>query len=250
MKPVSKTNPLSVVSSAKAAPEPCHEGNVEVYRCGNLVLHGGGLLHGAVEEVGWLVINLVPGSPEFGWAPFVACQNVSLPRLEPWLNPKCIHLPITDGGVPAFPPSFWDALVDDLLDLAAEVAPEEYHVLVVCQGGHGRTGTVLAILVGLLAEELPDDDPIAYVRAHYCDQAVETRTQARYVQQMTGRDFDADHVSLPTRAVWMPPSPVGGVPTRIDGMYDGDEWWDNGDLTGSRKKRWVAPWSGRKEDDF
>jgi len=51
-----------------------------------------------------------------------------------------------------------------------------------CLGGHGRTGTALACLAVLSG--LPADDAVAWVRANYCDKAVETREQEAFVLEM------------------------------------------------------------------
>jgi len=52
-----------------------------------------------------------------------------------------------------------------------------------CIGGHGRTGTFLAALV---AYRRVSDDPIAYVRQHYCERAVETSEQAAFLARHFG----------------------------------------------------------------
>jgi hypothetical protein len=48
-----------------------------------------------------------------------------------------------------------------------------------CLGGHGRTGTALACLAVLCGH--PPADAVAWVRANYCAQAVETDEQAAFV---------------------------------------------------------------------
>lgn len=54
-------------------------------------------------------------------------------------------------------------------------------VEVACTGGHGRTGTALACLA--VIDGVAPDDAVAYVRAHYDRQAVETPWQRRYVRR-------------------------------------------------------------------
>ena len=49
-----------------------------------------------------------------------------------------------------------------------------------CLGGHGRTGTLLATLIGV-AESLPADQAIRAARERYCTHAVETPAQAALV---------------------------------------------------------------------
>jgi protein-tyrosine phosphatase len=52
-----------------------------------------------------------------------------------------------------------------------------------CIAGHGRTGTFLAALV---ATRKVSDDPIAYVRKHYCPCAVETTVQVKFLVKHFG----------------------------------------------------------------
>jgi phage baseplate assembly protein gpV len=49
-----------------------------------------------------------------------------------------------------------------------------------CLGGHGRTGTALACLAVLTGT--PPADAVDWVRAHYCDRAVETDAQRSFVE--------------------------------------------------------------------
>lgn len=58
---------------------------------------------------------------------------------------------------------------------------EAERVEVVCNGGHGRTGTALACLAVL--DGVPNADAVGYVRHHYNPRAVETPWQRRYVMQ-------------------------------------------------------------------
>lgn len=86
-----------------------------------------------------------------------------------------------DGGVPRLRASEWRAIVDALLKL-------DLPVFVACQGGHGRTGTCLAVL-GHYLNAYPDrnTDPVAWLRNTYCEDAVETWNQMKYIENITGR---------------------------------------------------------------
>ena len=53
------------------------------------------------------------------------------------------------------------------------------HVEVGCLGGHGRTGTALACLAVLTGT--PPGEAVAWVRAEYCEKAVETDEQHAFV---------------------------------------------------------------------
>lgn len=66
--------------------------------------------------------------------------------------------------------------------------PVEGNVAVSCYGGKGRTGTVLAILKSLLTNE--DADPVKSIRDSYCEDAVESDIQVKYVERITGKESE------------------------------------------------------------
>jgi hypothetical protein len=83
------------------------------------------------------------------------------------------HLQWVDFGVP-------DAIelrvaLEDLLGRARRGE----HVEVGCLGGHGRTGTALACLAVLTGT--PPGEAVGWVRAVYCEKAVETDEQRAFV---------------------------------------------------------------------
>jgi hypothetical protein len=69
------------------------------------------------------------------------------------------------------------------------------NVVIYCTGGHGRTGTALAILAYLMGVIPKYDDPVKWIRDHYCEECVETKSQIAYIEKITGaRVFQtADH---------------------------------------------------------
>ena len=89
----------------------------------------------------------------------------------PWPH-ACIDWP--DFGVP--PDS--DVLRNALHDLRRRSRSGE-SVELGCLGGHGRTGTALACLA-VLAGTCPEE-AVAWVRANYCEKAVETDQQEEFV---------------------------------------------------------------------
>jgi hypothetical protein len=103
-------------------------------------------------------------APDFGlyldarWAP-------------PWEHD---HIDWPDFGVPADAPAARAALAG-LLDRARAGDQVE----IGCLGGHGRTGTALAWLAVLAGQ--PPAGAVEWVRANYCDQAVETDDQAAFI---------------------------------------------------------------------
>lgn len=79
-------------------------------------------------------------------------------------------------------PDFW--LPSDRADAASAIRhawerAEGERVEVACNGGRGRTGTVLACLA--ILDGVEPASAVAYVRANYNPRAVETPWQRRYV---------------------------------------------------------------------
>lgn len=92
----------------------------------------------------------------------------------PWSHE---HLTWPDFGVP----SDNGLVIATLRSLMARARAGE-HVELGCLGGHGRTGSALAILAVLSG--LPADGAVAWVRANYCSKAVETPEQEGFVRQL------------------------------------------------------------------
>ena len=98
-----------------------------------------------------------------------------------------------DFGVPKLPLKFWTTLHEEVRSI------KDGKLLVYCQGGTGRTGTALAILLGLEAissitdtstqwdvDSVMQFDPVKAVRVLYKHDAVETNSQLGYVEYVTG----------------------------------------------------------------
>lgn len=89
----------------------------------------------------------------------------------PWPN---AHVEWPDFGLPADVDALRSAL-KDLLGRARLGAIVE----IGCLGGHGRTGTALACMAVLTGT--PASEAVAWVRGAYCEKAVETNEQLRFV---------------------------------------------------------------------
>jgi hypothetical protein len=89
----------------------------------------------------------------------------------PWRH---AHVDWPDFGLPTDVAAARSAFAD-LLDQARTDATVELG----CLGGHGRTGTALACLAVLTGT--PAGEAVAWVRSNYCEKAVETDEQARFV---------------------------------------------------------------------
>ncbi len=96
----------------------------------------------------------------------------------PWEPGHAIHYEIKDMHPPDNPEEF-----KKLISWLAEQITEGKKVHVGCIGGHGRTGTVLAALVAHMTDE---EDPIAYVRQHYCKKGVEAKSQIDFLMKHFG----------------------------------------------------------------
>lgn len=73
-----------------------------------------------------------------------------------------------------------------LCDWVLKQAGDGKRVGMCCVGGHGRTGLLVATLVGLAEPDIAD--PVATTRERYCDKAVESFEQEWWVYHVTGRD--------------------------------------------------------------
>jgi hypothetical protein len=83
-----------------------------------------------------------------------------------------------DFGVPSDP----DVVVATLQALLERARKGEV-VELGCYGGHGRTGTALAVLAVLTGHD--PEDAVAWVRASYCERAIETDEQVAFVRTLT-----------------------------------------------------------------
>lgn len=100
------------------------------------------------------------------------------PKQYPWEDGESFQYLIQDMHAPSDPNSF-KQLISWLADQL--VAGKKVHIG--CIGGHGRTGLVLAALVTFMTGE---KDSITYVRKNYCEKAVESATQVRFLNQHFG----------------------------------------------------------------
>ena len=97
-------------------------------------------------------------------------------------NGEIHYWPIEDMGV--LPESILIRAIQDIAD-CLEAGKK---VGIFCLGGHGRTGYIAGCVLGYLGVE----DPIGYLREHYCKKAVETREQAVEIGNFIGNDELAD----------------------------------------------------------
>jgi len=85
--------------------------------------------------------------------------------------------------------------IDDFYVLPKEIAVKEAHkiiediktkkVAIFCLGGHGRTGYLASIILGLMEYK----DPIKFIRDNYCISAVESLSQIEQIGEILEKDF-------------------------------------------------------------
>ena len=144
----------------------CHHGDVYVFNLGDTEIYAGGLIRGSTGAEMDLIIELAECR--------VPVATVGLQCLKRFKRgQEYLYLPIDDGTAPNWSREFWVELMEEIQFFKK--------VLVRCLGGHGRTGTVLAIFAGLSGV----DYPCKYVRERYCKKAVEKLVQAKYVKRIT-----------------------------------------------------------------
>lgn len=120
-------------------------------------------------------------------------------------HPENIYYPIPDMSVPTNPESF-KQLISGLH--ARLVKGKKIHVG--CIGGHGRTGLVLAALVKVATGNAKAID---YVRANYCEHAVETYGQVQWLSEHFGIDApETDHYKISAFAHLQTPVLKGHLP--------------------------------------
>ena len=168
----------------------CHSGNVVIYTApSGARLMAGGKTRGAVEPPGGIVIDLDPRSGELEPAvPPIELEDglesifTELAELLDTASKPASYILIEAGDYQPLPltkPQFEALAVGVHRALAAGI-----DVLVVCMGGHGRTGQLAAALLHYL--EPSAECPVTRLRRLYCENAVENIAQIRWVESVTG----------------------------------------------------------------
>lgn len=120
-----------------------------------------------------------------------------------------------------------------------------------CIGGHGRTGLVFS---AMYAEITGKKDAIQFVRKHYCDKAVESKKQIKFLMQHYGvdtaesRSYASTYSSEPISDIgwsknetydynkYFPDSTLGNTGISKDGYFKYSDY-DNITITPRNKKR-------------
>jgi hypothetical protein len=142
----------------------CYEGHHPLkLPGGDLVIYGGSCLTPKIEDAD-IYIGFDSSMKLTG-------------KQYPWNGSSEVLFLIQDMGAPVRVGDF-KKLVEWTLDKL--VAGQKIHAG--CIGGHGRTGTFFAALVATLGEK----NAVAYVREHYCNRAVESQEQIKFLVEHFG----------------------------------------------------------------
>lgn len=177
--PSSPTTPPKIDYGANAWSTCSHDGVVKVMAIGSCVIYAGSRVEVQAFD---------------DWTLAIVCGDTSLlPKGRVFMSERAAAM-LLDLGVPVVPHlriNWADSDTPGLSDhwwqkLVAALRKIDGMVSVNCMGGHGRTGTCLAILASLSGACKKTDDPVAWVRKVYCEDAVETKSQIDYVEAITG----------------------------------------------------------------
>jgi hypothetical protein len=161
----------------------CHTGPVKIGAYRDMELWAGARAEkwGAKDGAWALVIDLTGLSH----GPFVSvspeADRLMGGKFRPREREPFISIDWPDGGVP------WQLGQSDWESLVAALGEINGKVFVHCLGGHGRTGTAISILATKMGMVPEGDDPVQWLRKRYCEDAVETNGQIKYIERITGR---------------------------------------------------------------
>jgi len=155
-------------------------------------IYGGGWSRG-FEEMEQAIILDLADVVTFGKVEFFNMDAPEGLSASAGADFQLIKIKWQDMGVPDLNAGFWYELADYIL-------VQDKPVIACCVGGHGRTGTCLAILVSLFDLVPADKCPVQWLRLKYCYNAVETKDQIEYVKYVTGREVLAKQAKEPL--VW------------------------------------------------
>lgn len=124
----------------------------------------------------------------------------------PWEAGESFLYYIQDMGGPKNPESFIK-----MINWLSEQIKAGKKIHVGCIGGHGRTGMVLSALVAVMDK---NPDCIQYVRDNYCEKAVESIAQIKFL----GQHFGANPVE-PSKQHYSAPKSKGYLHALDDGLY-------------------------------
>lgn len=149
----------------------CHWGNKFAFQAQHLKFSGAGSFRGLVtDEIDVFIDCGANISHDIRWGSDLQ-RNDYIIRIN-WL----------DGEAPDMTERDWLALLKNLEKIRLHLGKDILNILVCCVGGHGRTGTALAILAALTGAMT--ENPVRFIRETYCQRAVETKSQCSYIKEI------------------------------------------------------------------
>jgi len=137
-------------------------------------IFAGGWTKGIIVNKGELAISLL-NEPYCGF-------NVAGITPKYMVPTDCIMIDWPDYYEPNLTKLDWHNLVN-------EIRHQKKNVVIYCAGGHGRTGTSLAILAYIMG--VTKSNSIEWVRKNYCLEAVESRAQVDYINYVLETEFES-----------------------------------------------------------
>ena len=164
-------------AKSKSYFKECHTGTLKVFddpKTG-VSYYGGGTSRELDIYAGHLIVSMASVDIEV-----IRVSNFNGSDLLKYNNPLiCISWP--DFDIPSLGQQFWLDLIGIIN--TEWIAGHITGVTVCCVGGHGRTGTALAIIAGLTGA--CQSDPVLFIRKNYCEKVVESNSQIKYIEEMT-----------------------------------------------------------------
>lgn len=156
----------------------CHVGPKKVMQIGKTMVYAGSWAEVAGDFNWSFILRMMDGGKKYptGIVMNKQAQLVFPVELLDIPNPPIIDIDWEDFSVPSLDHKWWVLLNESIKKLP------KGNMLVHCIGGHGRTGTALAILAGLNGYYKKKSDPVATVRERYCPDAVESSEQIEYIE--------------------------------------------------------------------
>ena len=166
------SNIIPKKTTYKKEPE-CHYGTIKIFKDvkSYIWFYGGGSTRGLEIIERSFVLNLANRDIDV-----INPVGFKSKLLDKYKNER-IDFQWRDFGPFVLGKDFWK-------DLVTVIRRKNKDVLVCCIGGHGRTGTALAILAGLTGAT--KTDPVKFIRDLYCKKIVESENQIEYIEDITG----------------------------------------------------------------
>lgn len=152
----------------KQAANSCHWGNKFAFQWQNLRFFGAGSFRGLSTT---------------GIDVFIDC-GANIQQDTDIQQGRIILIDWADGSVPDMTEEYWRNILQELEKIRSSLDKDKLNILVCCVGGHGRTGTALAILAALTG--VAPEDPADFIHERYCYRAIETRSQCSYIKKIAG----------------------------------------------------------------